>query len=64
MRMKKDRMLLGILFLIGSMALGCGIFAKECRENNAKREDINLIENSNLVYGDIVYKIIGRGIKI
>ena len=31
---------------------------------NAKREDINLIENSNLVYGDIVYKIIGRGIKI
>lgn len=30
---------------------------------NAKREDINLIENSNLVYGDIVYKIIGRGIK-
>ena len=31
---------------------------------NAKREDINLIEDSNLVYGDIVYKIIGRGIKI
>lgn len=31
---------------------------------NAKREDINLMENSNLVYGDIVYKIIGRGIKI
>ena len=31
---------------------------------NAKREDIDLIENSNLVYGDIVYKIIGRGIKI
>ena len=31
---------------------------------NTKREDINLIENSNLVYGDIVYKIIGRGIKI
>lgn len=31
---------------------------------NAKRKDINLIENSNLVYGDIVYKIIGRGIKI
>lgn len=31
---------------------------------NAKKEDINLIENSNLVYGDIVYKIIGRGIKI
>lgn len=31
---------------------------------NAKREDINLIENSNLVYGDIVYKIIGSGIKI
>ena len=31
---------------------------------NVKREDINLIENSNLVYGDIVYKIIGRGIKI
>ena len=31
---------------------------------NAEREDINLIENSNLVYGDIVYKIIGRGIKI
>lgn len=31
---------------------------------NAKREDINLVENSNLVYGDIVYKIIGRGIKI
>ena len=31
---------------------------------NAKNEDINLIENSNLVYGDIVYKIIGRGIKI
>lgn len=31
---------------------------------NAKIEDINLIENSNLVYGDIVYKIIGRGIKI
>ena len=31
---------------------------------NAKREYINLIENSNLVYGDIVYKIIGRGIKI
>ena len=31
---------------------------------NAKREDINLIENSKLVYGDIVYKIIGRGIKI
>lgn len=31
---------------------------------NAKREDINLIENSNLVYGDIVYKIIGKGIKI
>lgn len=31
---------------------------------NAKRQDINLIENSNLVYGDIVYKIIGRGIKI
>ncbi len=31
---------------------------------NAKREDINLIENSHLVYGDIVYKIIGRGIKI
>lgn len=31
---------------------------------NVKREDINLIEDSNLVYGDIVYKIIGRGIKI
>lgn len=31
---------------------------------NAKKEDIDLIENSNLVYGDIVYKIIGRGIKI
>ena len=31
---------------------------------NAKREDINLIEDSNLVYGDIVYKIIGRNIKI
>lgn len=31
---------------------------------NTKREDINLIEDSNLVYGDIVYKIIGRGIKI
>ena len=31
---------------------------------NAKREYINLIENSNLVYVDIVYKIIGRGIKI
>ena len=31
---------------------------------NAKREDINLMENSNLVNGDIVYKIIGRGIKI
>ena len=31
---------------------------------NAKREDINIIENSNLVYGDIFYKIIGRGIKI
>ena len=31
---------------------------------NAKREDIDLIENSNLVYGDTVYKIIGRGIKI
>lgn len=31
---------------------------------NAKREDIDLIENSNLVYGNIVYKIIGRGIKI
>lgn len=31
---------------------------------NAKREDINLMENSNLVYGDIVYKIIRRGIKI
>ena len=31
---------------------------------NAKREDINLMENSNLVYGDIVYKIIGIGIKI
>lgn len=31
---------------------------------NAKREDVNLIENSNLVYGDIVYKIIGRGVKI
>ena len=31
---------------------------------NAKREDINLIEDSNLVYGDIVYKIIGSGIKI
>ncbi len=31
---------------------------------NAEREDINLIEDSNLVYGDIVYKIIGRGIKI
>ena len=31
---------------------------------NAKRDDLDLIENSNLVYGDIVYKIIGRGIKI
>lgn len=31
---------------------------------NAKKEDINLIENSNLIYGNKVYKIIGRGIKI
>ena len=37
---------------------------KIMKYTNAKREDINLIENSNLVYGDIVYKIIGRGIKI
>ena len=31
---------------------------------NVKKLDINLIENSSLIYGDNVYKIIGRGIKI
>ena len=29
-----------------------------------KKLDINLIENSNLIYGRDVYKIIGKGIKI
>ncbi len=31
---------------------------------NIKKLDINLLENSNLIYGDSVYKIIGRGIKL
>lgn len=31
---------------------------------NVKKLDINLIENSTLIYGDSVYKIIGMGIKI
>ena len=29
-----------------------------------KKLDINLIENSNIIYGDYVYKIIGKGIKL
>ncbi len=31
---------------------------------NAKNMDIDLLENSKLVYDDKVYKILGRGIKI
>ena len=31
---------------------------------NIKKENINILENTNLIYGDIVYKILGSGIKI
>lgn len=31
---------------------------------NLKKEDISIIENSNIIYGNDVYKIIGKGIKI
>ncbi|MBP3635691.1 MAG: hypothetical protein J6J17_04500 [Bacilli bacterium] len=31
---------------------------------NIKKLDINLLENSNIIYGNDVYKIIGKGIKI
>lgn len=31
---------------------------------NAKDLNLNLIENSTIIYGDSVYKIIGRGIKL
>lgn len=31
---------------------------------NVKKIDLNLIENSSLIYGDASYKVIGRGIKI
>lgn len=31
---------------------------------NIKKNDIKLIENTNMIYSDDVYKIIGKGIKI
>ena len=31
---------------------------------NLKKENINIFENTNIIYGNDVYKIIGKGIKI
>ena len=31
---------------------------------NIKKENIKLIENSKLIYGSLVYRIIGKGIKL
>lgn len=31
---------------------------------NLKKENLNILENSNIIYGNDVYKIIGKGIKI